>query len=154
MFDVWGLDEIPKGSKVIRIEYQLRREVLKQLGLENHIDLQKYYGNAWAYCTVEWLNFKDSPGKHQRNQRKTLPWWQVVQNGFRGMKNPVPLVRYKAINADEKQLVAQAFGYLSSLQALNIEMEGVDSPEKFSLENVVFNFPFKTKEIGRDKRIQ
>jgi len=33
MFDIWGLKEVPEGKKIIRIEFQMRREVLKQLGL-------------------------------------------------------------------------------------------------------------------------
>lgn len=152
MYDVWKLEQVPDGSKIIRIEFQLRREVLKQLNLNSHIDLFKYYGNAWAYCTKEWLNFKDNPGKHQTNQRRTLSWWEVVQNGFMKMQNPEPLIRFRASDSDEERLIAQTFGYLSSIQALGIETTGDNADLKSSFENVVFHFPFKAKEFGKGQQ--
>jgi hypothetical protein len=152
MFDVWKLEVVPDGAKIIRIEFQLRREVLKQLNINNHIDLFNHYGNIWAYCTKEWLSFKDNPGKHQKTQRKTLPWWEVVQNGFMDFQDPEPIIRFKASDSDEGRLISQAFGYLSSIQALCIESNGEDPQLVSSLENTTFNFPFKATEIGKGQK--
>ncbi|BBO89921.1 hypothetical protein DSCOOX_31010 [Desulfosarcina ovata subsp. ovata] len=152
MFDVWGIADVPKGYRIIRIEFQLRREVLKQLGMNSPSDLNNLCSNAWGYCTQEWLNFKDNPGKHQKNQRKTLTWWSVVQNGFMEISQPVPLIRFRASNSDEKQLVAQTFGYLSSIQALMVESNGNYPTSRNDIENVLLNFPLKANELGKGQR--
>ena len=62
MYDIWGINEIPEGKKIIRIEFQMRREVLKQLGLKKVEDLFQKIDQAWAYCTKNWLKFQDRPG--------------------------------------------------------------------------------------------
>jgi len=59
MFDIWGISEVPKGKKIIRVEFQMRRRVLKELGLNTPRDLIEKSVNAWAYCTKDWL--KRSP---------------------------------------------------------------------------------------------
>ena len=32
MFDVWKLNTVPEGTRIIRCEYQLKREAIKDLG--------------------------------------------------------------------------------------------------------------------------
>jgi hypothetical protein len=64
MFDVWGIDEVPKGKKIIRIEFQLRREALKEMGLDTFDDFFENIEKVWAYCTKKWLKFEDNPGMH------------------------------------------------------------------------------------------
>lgn len=83
MFDVWRLPSVPLGRRVIRVEFQLRREAIKDLGIDTLAELLAQGGNVWAYCTQEWLKLQDDPGKHH-TQQQTLPWWGVVQNGFAG----------------------------------------------------------------------
>lgn len=149
MYDVWKLKSIPKGMKIIRIEYQLRREIIKQFGLNQYEDLYKYYPNVWASCTKEWLSFRDNPGKHQKNQRKVLSWWRIVQNGFKHMQDPDPLIRFKASKADEKQLVAQAFGHLTSLQAHLLEKNEAENDHNPTLEDVLSIFPYTALKNGK-----
>lgn len=123
MFDIWRLKEVPEGYRIIRIEFQLRREVLKELGIDTIDDLFEYGANAWRYCTENWLKFQDRPGKHH-TQRSTVPWWQLVQNGFFGIQGADPLIRDRAIRADMKQLRDQIIGLASSVTALHMEKTG------------------------------
>jgi len=120
MFDIWGLTEIPEGFKAIRIEFQLRREALKELCLNCPDDLLSFAPNAWTYCTQQWLKFQNRPGLHH-TQRKTLPWWETVQNGFEGAQGAHPLIRAKALRGDKKQIIQQTHGLLTSLAALQAE---------------------------------
>jgi hypothetical protein len=127
MFDVWGIQTIPENKIAIRVEFQIRREVIKETGIDTITQLFVYIKNLWAYCTKEWLKFQDNPGKHH-TQRKTFDWWKVIQNSFSKEQEALPLIRRKAINIDRRQLFNQAYGLISSLTAA--EMEAID-PDGF-----------------------
>ncbi|MGE4297635.1 MAG: hypothetical protein AB7E47_06365 [Desulfovibrionaceae bacterium] len=126
MYSLWNLSEVPEGFKVIRVEFQLRREPLKELGLDSVWSAFTEFEHIWAYCTEKWLKFQDRPGLHH-TQRSTLPWWQDVQSNIMGLCGGVPLVREKAIKADERQLTSQALGLLTSLAVLAENNAGMDA---------------------------
>ena len=117
MYDIWGISTVPEGKKIIRIEFQLKRQVLNDLGMHHIYDLFNHLHNAWGYCSQKWLKFQDNPGKHH-TQRHTLGWWKEVQNGFLGEQKPKPLIRQKAIQEDSDKLLNQAWGLLTSNKAL------------------------------------
>ena len=124
MYDVWGLDSVPEGYRIVRVEGQFRREVIKELGIDSASDLFRCLDNLWAYFTRIWLKFQNNPGKHHL-ARKTLPFWATIQNGFYGVQNARPLLRCQVSNAREKQLAAQNYGTLGSLIALRQEVKGI-----------------------------
>lgn len=155
MFDIWGIPEVPEGEKVIRIEFQMRREVLKELGLNKPRDLIEKSVNAWAYCTKDWLKFQDRPGFHH-TQRSTFEWWEEIQDGFDGVQDAEPLVREKALNVDIKKIVQQVNGGVMSLYVLNQEIRGLkqDTPVIFDecLEAYLKeqnNYSFESSEIEK-----
>ena len=119
-YDVWGFKEVPKNYKVIRVEFQLRREAIKQLGIKYVYNLFDLIQNIWSYCAKDWLKFQNNPEK-QSHQRKTLPWWENIQNGFNNLPAGSPLIRNKAIRADQNRLAQQILGFLSSFAALELE---------------------------------
>jgi hypothetical protein len=120
MFDIWKLDEVPDGKKIIRVEFQLRREVLKEFSLETVHDMFGMLANTWAHCSQKWLRFRDRPG-HQSHRLKTLQFWLVVQDGFKGAQGAEPLVRVRALAVSKKQLARQAMGLLTSVMAVQHE---------------------------------
>ena len=117
MYDVWGLDSVPDECRIIRVEFQLRREKLKALGLDRIEHVEDLAGNLWAYCSQNWLKVQDRPGLHH-TQRHTVPWWCVVQDGFTGAQGATPLVLAHAQQADRDRLGHQLIGLLSSLTGL------------------------------------
>lgn len=121
-YDLWDLEEIPKGKRVIRVEFQLRRDVLRELGCK---DLEAFVlglPHVWSYCTEQWLKFMSKPGKHH-TQRQILSWWRPVQTSFMGMSQGEPLLRAKAIEIATKRLMQQATGLCSSIIALNLDAQ-------------------------------
>jgi hypothetical protein len=78
MFDIWGIKEVPEGKKIIRIEFQLRREILNEIGIKDINDLFQKIDGAWAYCTRKWLKFQDHPELHH-TQQLTLRWYEEIQ---------------------------------------------------------------------------
>jgi hypothetical protein len=61
LYDIWNLEEVPENFRVMRIEFQLRREAGKELGLDSVWDFTNHPRNLWAYCTQCWLKFTDNP---------------------------------------------------------------------------------------------
>lgn len=117
MYGIWGIEKVPEGHKVIRVEYQLRREKLGELGIDSFEDLQAKSLELWAYCTQKWLKLQHNADKHH-TQQTTLEWWKTVQDGHPGAANAHALVIEQAIKVQEKQLLAQIKGLWSSLIAL------------------------------------
>lgn len=136
MYDIWGIDHVPEGYVVIRIEFEILREKLHRMGINLIDDLWVKQGELWAYCT-EWLKLRDNPGKHH-TQRHTLPWWDVVQTGFAGSQGAEPLVLDKASRAAREQVGRQVFGLMSSLTALR-NQRGV--PDELGMFSIVDEFP-------------
>lgn len=119
-YEVWGLDEIPDGYIVLRNEFQLRREALKELGVESWEDLQEKAVEHWGYMTQHWLRMAEDNRKHTRRQ-KLLPWWEMLQGAFTGGQLPVPSIRKKAMRCDRQRLAKQAIGALASMQAIDLD---------------------------------
>nr|WP_320114245.1 hypothetical protein [uncultured Desulfuromonas sp.] len=125
MYDIWGIDDVPEGHRIIRTEFQLRRELLTQLAINDIDDLFSHCENIWAYCSQKWLKFQTNPGKHH-TQRKTFKWWKSLQNGFMGAQNKTPLIRSKVLRYDKEQNATQAIGHLRSLIAARIAAHELD----------------------------
>ena len=121
-YDIWNLnqDEFPKELRVIRIEFQLRREALKELGLNTVWEFVNYPRNLWAYCVHEWLKFTDDPLLDERDQT-VLPFWQTAQENFLGGQCGHPLIRATAVNTKKKQLAQQLIGQLTSLIVIDTD---------------------------------
>jgi hypothetical protein len=150
MFDVWGVEDVPEGMRIIRVEYQLRREALKELSLNSDTALFANLDELWAYCTEEWLKFQDNPGKHH-TQRKTLDWWKIVQHGFAGNMTPNPLIRDKAMYLDSDRCFNSALGYLISLLATEREREGVDLEIPVTRDDLFLYFERKLADKNIDE---
>lgn len=136
MYDIWGIEEVPKEKRVIRVEFEIKREVLKELGLGDPERFFSHCDEGWAYCTRKWLKFEDNKDKHHR-KRKPLPWWKEVQEGFLGVQEAEPAIREKAIKEDADQLRAQIVGLASSLTALTYERYEADLEEPVSFNRCI-----------------
>jgi hypothetical protein len=121
MFDIWGTDTPPGEHRIIRIEFQLRREKIKLLGVDTLNQLDDRLPGIWAYCTQNWLRVVQDASVHH-TQQKLRPWWPVVQNGFPGAQGAEPLVLSRAVNADRELVARQALGCLASLFAHEIKV--------------------------------
>lgn len=139
MFDIWGIQEVPPEKKIIRIEFQMRREALKELGLKTAEDLFQKIDHAWAYCTKQWLKFQDRPGLHH-TQRTTFKWYEEIQDGFQGIQGATPLVREKAFSMDKKRLMQQANGLITSIHAIDQEVKRVDRDKPVNMEDCINSY--------------
>ncbi|MEO0479268.1 MAG: hypothetical protein AAF196_07290 [Planctomycetota bacterium] len=120
MFDVWGIEDVDESERVIRVEFQLRRETLKAQGFEDWDSLHHALPEVWAYCTKSWLRLTDNPRLHH-TQQTVLPFWSIVQSGFAGAQDAEPRVREVAISRDRQRIAAQVLGGVTSMAALWFE---------------------------------
>lgn len=68
-----------------RVEFQLRRTLLRQLNINTVDDLKAQAGGLWTYLTDEWFSLR-LPDNRNTKRRTVHPWWAQVQNlaGFFG----------------------------------------------------------------------
>ncbi|MCE5333493.1 MAG: hypothetical protein LLG06_02785 [Desulfobacteraceae bacterium] len=74
----WQLWDVGPGTVVWRVEFQLRRPVLKEFGVNTLAELQEKAGGIWKYLTEKWftLRFLDN----ESTERRTVhPIWKEVQ---------------------------------------------------------------------------
>ena len=151
MYDVWGIDEVPETKRAIRVEFQLRRAPLKDLGIDTMDDCIGMLDNIWAYCTQKWLKFQTNPGKHH-TQRKTLRWWQTIQNHFFGVSEPVPAIRAKAVRTTlNSNFQPRLSVLLSPLASVDDEFGNAPLYEEVSQEGLVKVFR-KALRIAGEKQ--
>lgn len=150
MYDVWGIQSVPEGYRIIRIESQFRREAIKELGIDLTGDLFDHLDNMWAYFSQEWLKFQNNPGKHHLS-RKTLPFWATIQNGFFGVQDARPLIRCQSLQTKKKQLAAQAYGTASSFIAIEQEEKGEALGHETTLKNSLHSLGQYFEQNGKNE---
>ena len=154
MYDIWKIKEVPEGKKIIRIEFQLRREILKQLGLNTVEDLFEKVHQAWAYCTQKWLKFQDRPGLHH-TQRSTFKWYEEIQDGFNGAQGAEPLVREVAVGVDKRRLIQQANGLIVAIHAIKQEEDHEDLEKPVKMEDCVESYARELiKQLPKQSEVQ
>ncbi|MFA9477751.1 hypothetical protein ACERK3_05520 [Phycisphaerales bacterium AB-hyl4] len=147
MYDVWGVQSVADDHRIIRVEFEAKREGIKALGVDTFEDLEQLTPNLWAYFTGQWLRMVDDPAKHHTRQ-KLLPWWPVVQAGYTGAQHAMPLIRAKAVKADREQLCKQLLGYLTSLVAADRQGDLIEPGEMLDLETHLAMVKDTVKEYG------
>ena len=136
MYEIWKIKECPSGKKIFRIEFQLNREAVKEMGVGVLDEFIMRCDEVWAYCTQKWLRF-DKKKNVQHRDIKVMKWWKEVQNGFYGVQSPFPAIRKKAIKEDAEQLRSQIIGTATSLTALVLEDYEFDYDESVNFETCI-----------------
>jgi hypothetical protein len=110
LFELWGIDE---NGQVWRVEFQLRREALKELGIETFDDLLNSSQSLWDYCTGKWLSVRTT-GKNKA-RRDMVRFWETVQ-AAKFKAGAAPLIKRERMRSGmtEKQAAAQIGGIVES----------------------------------------
>jgi hypothetical protein len=81
LLDLWkkaGWDGI---TPVWRLEFQLRRAVLDQLGLKSLGDALRHLSGIWSYCTTDWLRLTVSnPTDTKRSRWPSHLLWDAISS--------------------------------------------------------------------------
>jgi hypothetical protein len=72
LYDLWG---IGRDVRVWRVEFQLRREALKEFAIETLDDLINRMQGLWNYCVNDWLSVRTVGNKNGR----LVSFWERVR---------------------------------------------------------------------------
>lgn len=62
-----------------RLEFQLKRIVLKQMSVNTVDELIEYSNDIWRYCTQEWLRLALEDTNKNITRWKTHPLWTAIE---------------------------------------------------------------------------
>lgn len=118
--DVWDTED---REHVWRVEFQLRRTVLKEFGINSLADLKSKLCGLWKYLTEKWFSLRLHDNDNT-SRRSFHPWWSdVAQLAERlGPNEPVKRITTRA-TAKEEWLVNHISGCLKTLAALRNKRE-------------------------------
>jgi hypothetical protein len=116
LYDLWGKEKDSPDLQVWRVEFQLRREALRDFRIETFEDLLASQQGLWNYCTSKWLSVRSS-GSDDAARRRLASFWGVAQTAEqRPDDDGVKLVRRERIRRGmtETQAAAQVVGAAKS----------------------------------------
>ncbi|HOI54063.1 MAG TPA: hypothetical protein PLP01_02330 [Phycisphaerae bacterium] len=140
--NAWGLTS-PRN--VWRVEYQLRRERLKGLGVETLDNLTQSLRNLWVHLTTSWASLR-LPDNPNQTRRAIHPGWKAVQAAASTWGDDQTLqLRRRPPSRDISGLVNQMAGCLVGLAA-RTGLETLDAAYRLlgdllTKTNVALNFP-------------
>jgi hypothetical protein len=121
---VWKIEKRPD---VWRVEFQMRRQAMKELNIESLEDLAKCLKGIWNYLTEEWLSFRLLDAVNT-SRRTVHPWWQAVSDAGEQFGGSVAVTRdySKGGTASAEWYVSHAAGCLVGFGA-RTEIDDIDS---------------------------
>jgi hypothetical protein len=152
MYVLWVIDKPREGTKIIRIEFQIRRPILKAFGIILLEDLYREINSLWAYLTQHWLKFLETPEKNLDRQT-VLPWWQAVQAGYGEKCEPAERIRHISVRMEQEQIAKRALSFLVYLMASEISASRLDQEGEWSLDDIwkVLVWQLHRMEISDDR---
>ena len=111
MVRVWGGPQ----EKVWRLEFQIRREKLKQFQIESLTDLIERGASLWSYLSKDWLTLKAPGRSKQRTRWKTDLRWMRIIAGAESFGSWKKIRVPKESRAKIKALVKQVRGCVATV---------------------------------------
>ncbi|MGD0283592.1 MAG: hypothetical protein ABSB95_14670, partial [Dissulfurispiraceae bacterium] len=106
-------------TPVWRIEFQLRRDFLKEFQINSFNDLQGTLPDMWRYLTEEWFTLRQKVSEDTNKTRwPLLPFWQIVQGMTENFGTVAGIDRQKISEPKVEVLIPQAMGILTTLGGL------------------------------------
>jgi hypothetical protein len=78
---MWFFEDVWKrkpGKDIWRVEFQLRREILRELQCDTFADLVERASGVWKYLTEDWLTLRLLDNENV-SRRTINQWWSAVQ---------------------------------------------------------------------------
>lgn len=113
--EIWKKNNWNEQKPVWRVEFQLRRKVLKEFLLESVEDTFLELDGLWKYLTTSWLSIRKPIKEVQVSRWQLKTKWLAIQTA---LEYVVPaLIRKKIKKGNIEKLKAQAGGLLISIGA-------------------------------------
>jgi len=116
--DAWLANGWDGITPIARCEFQLRRGILKEFGINNFNDLLINLSDIWQYCTNDWLRICDCGSETNQARWKNKDYWQLIQDSYTLFGQATGILRQKIKNVQYDHLMQQIRGL--SLSAAGI----------------------------------
>lgn len=114
----WG-DAYRPGERVLRVEFQVGRGLIRQVGLHTPEQVLAELPRLWAYLSEEWLSFREESHDETRSRWPIAPEWRSVQTAsLRGDAIGLDRVYAGQRAGSLRQLLPSLRGYMASAGAL------------------------------------
>jgi hypothetical protein len=131
--ELWRPAGWEPGQEVWRLEFELKRDYLKERCLSSLESVLVNLNGLWRYATTEWLRLTEpNPNDATRARWPTHPLWMALASVDWETSGGVLLKRFNnARLPDEKRLYSTVFGALASYMAIhqiedkNVALDGL-----------------------------
>ncbi len=141
---VWEKNGWDKMQDVWRLEFQLKRIVLKQMSVNTVDELIENSNDIWRYCTQEWLRLAVENSNKNITRWKTHPLWTAIEQVRFGAGTYTGILRdvSRSRTPNMKALYLNCMGYMTNYAA----HKGYDDLN----EKVVLEFFSEAKEFLKE----
>lgn len=118
MKDSWG-DRYDSVRPVQRLEFELKRDAIRQFQVSAPADVLAAVPDMWRYCTHDWLRLCIPTGDETHSRWPLDPRWHTIQTAsLRQAELGLARIKVRKGAADLGRLVPFLVGYLVSFAAL------------------------------------
>jgi len=148
---IWQLKGWSEGQTVWRLEFELKRDFLKQMSVNTLSDLINICNDLWRYCTNDWLRLVIEGDSENRNRWDTHPLWNMLQQVKHQPGDYTGIMRSisKGRIPNERKLFLTGLGYLTAYAA----MKGFDSIDEFTVLGFLSDMRIYLKSYIKDMDI-
>jgi hypothetical protein len=133
----------PNAKYVLRTEFQLRRDTLREFGVATTTDMQRQLPQIWAYLTEDYFTQITEPAT-QRSRSQTTTFWKQVQTAWQDTP-PNPARRTHDPAPEATALANQAAGCLAKAIAITTPATSDPINEIMSLYDQKWQHTIKTR---------
>jgi hypothetical protein len=154
-YDIWKKENGDCGS-VWNIEFQLKREFLKEYSLDTVEQLIDCMGSIWDYLTQKWL-VKVLDDRTRIENCSIDPRWQLIQKAFDSYKRKKEFIKKELqLKREAESMVPSIMGNISTYAAkigykdlrLTMFTLGINSDHYYKHKNTSFE-----KEAGNKRKL-
>ncbi len=139
-YDLWKPNGYQNGDPVTRIEFQLRRDLLRSMQVDTVDDLFAQIGDLWSYLTTKWLSLRDQGKDPNRSRWAIKPYWEIVQKAIGLFGKITGVIRVRQYKPKLKALKQLARGVCVSMAAVVGASMGGHNPEALGKQFVLQDF--------------
>ncbi len=130
--NIWIKGEWDDKTPITRVEFQARREILKEFRINTCEKLIKAVPALWHYFTHKWLRIIEPNEDKNKSRWPEKNFWLVVQDAFNKFGAVIGMIRWKQNDVKLKHLMAQLEGVMKSAVAVDGNTRG----EYFALRDM------------------
>ena len=118
MRPIWESNGHDSSLPVWRLEFQVRREALRELGITTVTRLEERASDLWAYLARRWLRLGIPLDSTRRERWPMDPTWQTLCNPPAFNDAGGELVRLRQTEGELETILRGVLGYLTSYGAI------------------------------------